>query len=121
VFNASAMRGLLPYFQVPTATTAGSSHRIDDARVLSAAWQVAEKVNLNVGASRLLTDYPILGILVTGPARRDTTNRLNLGANWSIHPKVDLSATLGREERLSNISGSNYRDTVLGVTASLIY
>ena len=119
--NVSALRTLLPYFQIPTSTTAGSTHRIDNTLAFAPVWQVSEKVSLNMNAARLVTDYPAFGTLFAGPSRRDTTRRLSFGAGWAVHPKVNLSATLAREERSSNVPGLDYEDTILSVTARLTY
>lgn len=121
LINASLARALTPYFQAPTIATPGSTHRADNTFTLAPVWQVSEKVSLNMNAVRVSTDYPAFGNLFAGPPRRDITRRLSLGANWLVHPKVNLSATLQREERSSNLPGLDFNDSIVGIAANLTY
>jgi hypothetical protein len=112
--DVSAIRTIAPFLQ----TT--SSHRVDNTLAIAPVWQVTSKVSLNMIASRIVTDYLGQGT-VAAPSRRDTALRSSLGANWAAHPKITLSANLAHEARTSNVPGLDYRDTILGATATFAF
>ncbi len=119
--NVSAQRAFTPIFQLATATAAASSRRVENTIAITPTWQVSEKVSLSMGALRQVSDYPALGIVGGGPQRQDSINRLNLGARWSVNRKVSLDATLQRDRRSSNVPGFDYKDTLGGLNALLVF
>ncbi len=114
--NASAIRAVLPF-----ALDTSATYRIDNTITIEPAWQVSEKVSLNMRIARLQSDYLGPVIPIAGPLRSDAVRSLQFAAKWSPYRNLAIGATLRRELRTSNGPGFGYGDTFAGANATLTF
>ncbi len=114
--NVSAARAVVPFIQ-----GIASSYRVDDTLSVSPAWRVSDRVTINASASQRVFDFRGPVVPGIGPSRRDTSRSMRLAANWTLYPKVTLSASVQRDLRTSTDVALTFDDTVTSLSASLAY
>lgn len=98
-----------------------SSYRVDDTLTISPAWQVSEKVSLQLNLSHLTSDYRGPVRPPPGPLRRDVTQTASLTAVWAISTTNSVTAKLVRQQRNSNQPVFDFYDTLVSVSANLSF
>ena len=112
----SMLRALSAFVQGTT-----SSYRLEDTLAFTPAWRLSERTTVRMRASRQVTEYLGPVFAAAGPSRRDVLSSLLLSAEWQVHPKLALSATLRRDQRTSTDPAVAFGASATTVNASLSF
>ena len=98
--------------------TLDSSYTRNNALSITPVYAITDKINLRANAS--ISERTFLG---QGPnpsiGRVDNSNSVGVGIDWTPYRYVILGANLQHSRRNSNVSGLDYSDNIVGVSADL--
>lgn len=114
--NFIAKRDIAP-FQDPSA-----SYIVSDTFSVAPVWKITGKTILRLLALHSSSSFDgAASGPVTGPAREDTLNLIELGASWSAVNRLIFGASLMHQARDSTIPAFAFKNTILRVTASYLF
>jgi exopolysaccharide biosynthesis operon protein EpsL len=98
-----------------------SSYAVSDTLALAPVWRISARTALRANISRVASDYRGAVVGLSGPARRDTLDSVQLAVDWFPARSVTLSASVQRDHRASNDAAFAFDDTTAHLDATLTF
>ncbi len=99
----------------------GASYKEDSSLAISPTWRTSEKTNAYLTYNYQKSDDQASGAPLLTPLRKDVTQTLMLGMNWSAMRKLSINASVQQLQRTSNVVFTDYDATVARVSAALTF
>lgn len=111
--NLSAKRDLVP-FQDPSG-----SYIISNTLAVAPTWKITAKTVAHLLAAHTTSNFAgAASGPVTGPARSDTLNLIDIGVDWSPANRLNFGVGLLHQVRESNVPAFSFKNTIARITAS---
>ena len=98
-----------------------SSYYVDDSIAFAPIWQISSKMALRLNLASSQRDFLGYAVVALPVPRRDRTQTIQLGLDWSPIRAVSLSVTLLHDQRRSNYSEPEYKANVSNIAAQFSF